>query len=138
MDLLSFIRSKLSKNNAFIGSLIIWSLFMPYYLFYLLNYDFDIDITWKHIFFIVSYYVLQICLMKTIPSDNLSISYIENSSYKNISINYAAAFLLMVSIALRMPSHKFISSKTSTTLPLSVKGLPCKTLMSFIMPFFTI
>ena len=86
MDLLSFIRSKLSKNNAFIGSLIIWSLFMPYYLFYLLNYDFDIDITWKHIFFIVSYYVLQICLMKTIPSDNLSISYIENSSYKNISI----------------------------------------------------
>ena len=52
--------------------------------------------------------------------------------------NHATALALTCSIILRIPAQMVKSAKTSTTLPLSVKGDSCKTEKSFINPLWTI
>lgn len=51
---------------------------------------------------------------------------------------YATAFILILSITLRIFAHTERLVKISTILPLSVKGESCKTDKSFITPLWTI
>ena len=55
-----------------------------------------------------------------------------------MEVSYAAAFILMLSITLRILAHTERSVKISTTLPLSVNGASCSTDKSFIVPLWTI
>jgi len=77
---------KFKDNEKFIKFVIFSSFIFPYFLFYLLEYDININVERNHFLFIISFYILQMNLMKIIPSDSVYTEYHENYVNKYIYI----------------------------------------------------
>lgn len=77
---------KLKDNDKFIKFIIFTSFIFPYFLFYLLEYDFSINVERNHFLFILCFYIFQMNLMKIIPSNDIYTEYYENYVNKYIYI----------------------------------------------------
>lgn len=106
--------SKVKNDSSFIKFLILLSLLFPYFLFYILDYDFDISVKLNHIIFIISFYILQLNLMKILPGNNIYVEYTDNvNKYINIKNNgkYCTLFsflLFVIGYAFNYISPLFI------------------------------
>jgi len=91
---------KMKENEKFIKFVIFTSFVFPYFLFYLLEYDLNINIERNHFLFILCFYILQMNLMKIIPSNDIYTEYYENYVNKYIYIKNNGKYCALITFIL--------------------------------------